>query len=127
MAYLISEDGLDIDAQEIVDLSGFGQTPSLLPLTRAVASATREAVRTVQSWINMRAFGPSSGRTPITLDGVWGPQTEWGFGLAGGVGALVATAMPGGSMAGGARWRLTPEVVTSALRMRSAYLARRGR
>lgn len=61
----------------------FGQaTVAVLP--------TRANVMVIQRWINNRAFGPGSGRTPIAEDGIWGRQTEWGFGLAGGANAMAA-------------------------------------
>lgn len=80
---------------QYVQLAGYGQTPALAPMRRAAAPSgdpvLRRAVREVQAWINARAFGPGSGRTPLVVDGIWGRNTEWGFGLAGAVPALAAT------------------------------------
>jgi hypothetical protein len=58
----------------------------------ATADGAREAVRDLQVWINARAFGPGSGRSPITVDGIWGPQTEWAHALA-----MGTVGLPGGA------------------------------
>lgn len=73
-------------------VQGLGAVAAARPAAPMVSmTQVRQAVMQVQRWINAQAFGPGSGRHPITVDGIWGPQTEWGFGLAG----LVAARLGG--------------------------------